>query len=141
MASAAEGLDAWLLWEHAWLVQLGAAGGWALECAAMPPRAKLECPAWAWAGLQDAFGAWGAAGSTLEAELRALQQPAPLDLRVNTLKAPSTAAAMLASIQAAGFSGAAATPWAPRGIRMPARVPLGLIPGLLEGLVEPMDEG
>jgi hypothetical protein len=138
---ADEVLDAALLWEHAWLLKLGGCGGWRLECAAMPPQARLECPAWAWAGLQDAFGAWGTPGSTLEAELLALQLPAPLDLRVNTLKAPPATAATLAAIQAAGFFGAAAAPWAPHGIRMPSRVPLGSIPGLLEGLVEPMDAG
>ena len=104
-----------------------------LESSDMDVQHRLECPDWAWQGFQDAFG------DSLENELRALQVAPPLDLRVNTLKATREEA--LASIRAAGFDKAKATPFAPQGIRIPDRVPLGSVPGLLEGIVEPMDEG
>ena len=56
-------------------------GTGSLESEGMERRVRLECPEWAWTGLLEAFGKDG-----IEAELRAMQLPAPLDLRVNTLK-------------------------------------------------------
>jgi len=105
-----------------------------LEVPEMDRRAALECPEWAWEPFLAAFGAAAA-----ETELRALQRPAPLDLRVNTLKARSPAAA-LAAIRDAGFD-AAPTPFSPLGVRLAKRAALGRVPGLLAGMVEPMDEG
>ena len=82
----------------------------------------------------------GGSDPALSAELRALQEPAPLDLRVNLLKQPSRAAA-LEALKQAGLEAREAT-WSPVGIRLLGRrVPLSQIPGLLEGAVEPMDEG
>ena len=46
----------------------------------------------------------------------------------------------LQRIQLANFD-AYATPYSPLGIRLDKRVPLGSIPGLLDGAVEPQDEG
>jgi len=96
------------------------------------------------------------------AELRALSEAAPLDLRVNLLK--GTRQEALAALRAAGFA-AAPTPYSPIGIRLAQRsgtIELGQLPGLLEvrarvrvranpnpnpnpspdqGRVEPQDEG
>lgn len=115
--------------EHAWLARLGEAP---LETEAMPERIRLECPEWAWPGFQATFG--DAAGD----ELRAMLHPAPLDLRTNTLKTSRDRA--LAAIHNAGFA-AEATPYAPTGIRMRERLALGRLPGLLDGAVDPQDEG
>lgn len=103
-----------------------------LEQTGTPPGVRLECPDWAWSGFQRAFGA------EAERELAALLSPAPLDLRVNRLK--SDRASALAAIRAAGFD-AKPTPYAPDGVRLAGRVALGRIPGLLEGAVDPQDEG
>ena len=79
--------------------------------------------------------------SQVGAELRALSEAAPLDLRVNLLK--GTRQEALAALRAAGFA-AAPTPYSPTGIRLAQRsgtIKLGQLPGLLEGLIEPQDEG
>ena len=116
--------------EQAWLDQLKPP----LEDDGMPIASRLECPAWAWPSFVAAFGE-----AKVEQELRALQPDAPLDLRVNTLKATRSEA--LAAIRAAGFT-AEPAPYSPVGIRLKERaVVLGQVPGLLEGVVEPQDEG
>ena len=116
--------------ELQWLSALGPAP---LETEDMPLSARLECPDWAWSGMQAAFG------ESVEAELRALQKPAPLSLRVNTLKA--TRAEALTALNDAGFT-ASPTRFSPLGIVLEERdVALGRLPGLLEGVVEPQDEG
>jgi 16S rRNA C967 or C1407 C5-methylase (RsmB/RsmF family) len=106
-----------------------------LECDRMDLQTMLECPEWAWSGLKEAFPN----EEDLSKELRALQQPAPLDLRVNTLKCERREDALM-SIRNAGYD-ATSTPWSPIGIRLEERTALGKIPGLLDGLVEPQDEG
>ena len=66
------------------------------------------------------------------AELRALSEAAPLDLRVNLLK--GTRQEALAALRAAGFA-AAPTPYSPIGIRLAQQsgtIELGQLPGLLE---------
>lgn len=115
--------------EMGWLSRLGPAP---LETAEMPVRVRLECPEWAWPGFERAFGP-GA-----EAELAALLAPAALDLRVNRLKTDRASA--LAAIRQAGFT-ATKTRFSPDGLRLPERVALGRLPGLLEGTVDPQDEG
>ena len=58
---------------------------------------------------------------------------------MNTLKCERRKDALRA-IRSAGFD-ARSTPWSPLGIRLEERTALGKIPGLLHGIVEPMDEG
>lgn len=111
---------------------LGALDGGVLESADMPRQVALECPDWAWPSFQAAFG------DTVETELAALIDTAPLDLRVNTLKSNHQNA--IAAIRAGGFE-ARGTPYAPHGIRLKERVALGRLPGLLDGAVDPQDEG
>lgn len=67
----------------------------------------------------------------------ALNQPAPTDVRVNTLK--TTREAALAALQAAGLD-AAPLPYAPQGLRLAQRLSRQS-PLLLEGQLEPQDEG
>ncbi|MEQ8702112.1 MAG: MFS transporter, partial [Bauldia litoralis] len=89
-------------------------------------------PAW----LADRLGA--VFGDTAEAELTALAGPAPVDLRVNTLKADrETARAALAG---EGVD-ATPTPWSPLGLRLAERTPLANLRVFREGLVEVQDEG
>jgi predicted O-methyltransferase YrrM len=109
--------------------------GTPLECKGMDLQTKLECPTWAWTGLKEAFPN----EEDLVKELRALMEPAPLDLRVNSLKCENRIDA-LRDIIDAGYD-ATSTPWSPIGIRLQERTALGKIPGLLDGIVEPQDEG
>src|SRR4051812_13155276 len=78
-----------------------------------PPRpdwVEGEYPAWLEAELRRAFG------PRLLEEMSALQERAPVDLRVNTLKAKRPD--VLAALQAEGFA-AQPTPHSPWGIRIP----------------------
>jgi 16S rRNA (cytosine967-C5)-methyltransferase len=69
---------------------------------------------------------------------RALNQPAPLDLRVNALKADR--AAVLAKLEQDGIA-AAACPYAPEGIRLAGKPALAKHPLFLDGSIEVQDEG
>lgn len=114
------------------LAMLAALGPPPLDQPETPRQARLECPDWAWPGLRAAFG------EGIERELEALLAPAPLDLRVNTLKIDRATA--LKAMRRAGLD-VAPTPYAPHGLRLRRRMALGKVPGLLDGGVEPQDEG
>ncbi len=77
-----------------------------------------------------------------EAELlaltRALNQPAALDLRVNTLK--TNRPAVLAQLAQEGLA-ATACPWAPEGVRLAGKPFLAKHPLFLDGCIEVQDEG
>ncbi|HET9662700.1 MAG TPA: RsmB/NOP family class I SAM-dependent RNA methyltransferase, partial [Burkholderiales bacterium] len=69
---------------------------------------------------------------------RALQQPAPLDLRVNTVRARRDE--VLAELAASGIDGRA-TPYSPVGIRVRDRPAINRHPLFLTGAIEVQDEG
>jgi len=69
---------------------------------------------------------------------RALNSPAPLDLRVNTLKADR--AAVLGALVAEGLA-ATACPYAPNGLRLKTKPFLQKHPLFLDGSIEVQDEG
>ena len=69
---------------------------------------------------------------------QSLNQPAPLDLRVNVLKLGRDAA--LARLRDSGFD-AAPCPWSPHGIRFAGKPALQKHPLFLDGSVEVQDEG
>ena len=99
---------------------------------AMPPEIAGECPDWALAGLIQRFG------DAFAPEMAALLDQAPLDLRVNSLKADRDD--MLAALQAQGLA-AAACPLAPLGIRVADRPSLADVPQVKSGELEVQDEG
>jgi len=68
---------------------------------------------------------------------RALQQPAPLDLRVNTIRADRDT--VLGQLAASGLQGEA-TPYSPLGIRLKGRPALNRHPLFLGGSIEVQDE-
>ncbi|MGD9616054.1 MAG: RsmB/NOP family class I SAM-dependent RNA methyltransferase [Alphaproteobacteria bacterium] len=74
----------------------------------------------------------------LDDEMAALNAPAPLDLRVNTLKADREIARRAL---AAEHIHAEATPWSPLGLRLRHRAPLAATAAFKDGLVEVQDEG
>jgi len=101
---------------------------------APPPHVAGEYPQWLAPSLQRAFGA------RLAEEMAALQARAPVDLRVNTLKAARPE--VLAGLQAEGFA-AMATSHSPVGIRIPpgeGSAALAKSPLFLAGAFEFQDE-
>lgn len=77
-------------------------------------------------------------GGECSALVDALKQPAPLDLRVNVLKAKRPA--VLAQLVAQGLD-VAPTPYAPMGLRLPGKPALQREPLYQDGTIEVQDEG
>lgn len=98
----------------------------------MPDAVRLEYPEW----MDRSFRAlWG---ERLETEMSALNQSAPVDLRVNTLKAtPEDALARLRE----DYVDCEPTNLSPLGIRVGGKVRLGGTRAFKEGWVEVQDEG
>jgi 16S rRNA (cytosine967-C5)-methyltransferase len=103
--------------------------GRTLNHASMPDAVRLEMPDWLLPLLSTRFGA---------AELTALLEPAPLDLRVNLLKATREEAA--AALAAEGLE-ATPTPFSPWGLRIEGRRQVTTGPAFRAGLIEIQDEG
>jgi 16S rRNA (cytosine967-C5)-methyltransferase len=114
--------------EKTWLAALKAQ-----DLEALPLEIKADLPDWVIEKLRRTLG---------EAEIlalaRGLQQPAPLDLRVNTLKAPREA--VLDRLAYDGIA-AAPTPHSPIGVRLREKPALNKHPMFLDGAVEVQDEG
>lgn len=110
---------------------LTALAGRSLGDAAQPLYVRCNIPSW----LEDPFRV--ALGGALEHELAALSEEAPVDLRVNSLKASRRQ--VMAQLAASGVA-AEPTPFSALGLRLGARVNLGETPVLREGLAEPQDE-
>jgi 16S rRNA (cytosine967-C5)-methyltransferase len=106
--------------------------GETIEHPDQPRFVRLEYPEWLEPKLLDAFGA------RLEEEMTALMAEAPLDLRVNLLKA--TLPQARAALVEAGLD-PVETPFSPWGLRLPDRVALGQLDAFQAGLVEVQDEG
>ena len=98
----------------------------------MPEPVLLNLPEWALPSLRARFG------DTLATEAASLDQPAPLDLRVNTLKIDRTQAA--AALAAEGLE-TIPTPFSPWGLRLPGRRPVTATRAYQDGLIEVQDEG
>ncbi len=98
----------------------------------MPDHVRLEYPEW----MDRSFRAlWG---DDLAREMSALNQPAPLDLRVNTIKTtPEEALARLRE----DYVTCEPTPLSPIGIRVEGKVRLGGTRAFKDGLVDVQDEG
>lgn len=98
-----------------------------------------NAPLWARANLPPAIAEMvqEAFGVDTEMELAALNGRAPLDLRVNTLKA--TRDEVIAQLRGEGIT-TGPTPLSPIGIRIPDRVRLDTHPLFTDGLFEPQDE-
>ncbi|MBO0711896.1 MAG: RsmB/NOP family class I SAM-dependent RNA methyltransferase, partial [Acetobacteraceae bacterium] len=118
--------------DRATLAALATLEGCAVEHPEMPDAVRFELPDW----LLPLFAA--RFGDALAAEMAALALPAPLDLRVNLLKATrEEAQAMLAADDVE----AAPTPLSPWGLRVFGRTALGATKAFRSGVVEIQDEG
>ena len=114
--------------EEAWLGSIKAAGE-----AELPAAVRCDLPDWLHERLAAQYGE-----DEVLALSRALNQPAPLDLRVNALK--TGRAAVLEKLQAEGIA-AEATPYAPLGVRLRDKPALSKHPLFLDGSFEVQDEG
>ncbi len=111
---------------------LGELEGHTLGHPAQPDAVAMEMPDWVLPHLRARFGA------DLEAEMAAMQTPAPLDLRVNLLKATREQA--LAALLAEQIQ-AEPTRLSPWGLRIEGRRPVSTGAAFQSGLVEIQDEG
>lgn len=109
-----------------------ALAGQALDRPDQPLWVRQEFPEWLEGDLRVAFG------SRLEAEMAALMAEAPLDLRVNTLRATRDAAVRAL---AAEDIEAMPTPLSPWGLRVHSRPPLATLQSFRHGAYEVQDEG
>jgi len=114
--------------EEEWL-----AAAKAMPEADLPPAVRCDMPDWLYQALETQFGA----EETLKLA-HALNLPAPLDLRVNTLKADRDT--VLARFAADGI-GADAGNLSPLAVRLREKPALAQHPLFLEGTIEVQDEG
>ena len=104
----------------------------ALDRSKLPLTARYNLPPWLEPAMREAFG------SRIEYELDALQDRAPLDLRVNTLKCNrETARRRLAGEGIASEE----TPWSPWGLRIQDAASVTATETFSDGWVDIQDEG
>ncbi|MDR3522037.1 MAG: RsmB/NOP family class I SAM-dependent RNA methyltransferase [Acidocella sp.] len=106
--------------------------GHTLEHPNMPDAVKYEVPDWIMPRLEAQFG------PALKAEMDAMAQTAPLDLRVNALKATRDQAILAL---AAEQLDARPTPYSPWGLRLAGRQSITQGKAFQDGIVEIQDEG
>jgi 16S rRNA (cytosine967-C5)-methyltransferase len=98
-----------------------------------PPGVRLDLPDWLVERIERSAGE-----EALQEFARAMQRPAPLDLRVNSLRAERDV--VIARLQAEGVK-ASATPYSPLGVRLLEKPALNKHPLFTSGAVEVQDEG
>jgi 16S rRNA (cytosine967-C5)-methyltransferase len=106
--------------------------GHTLNHPTMADAVRLEVPDWLLASLAARFGA------DLAAEMAALAEPAPLDMRVNLLKCDREQARMALAAEGWEAEPMKLSPW---GLRIDGRRPVTSGPAFQSGLVEIQDEG
>lgn len=114
--------------EETWLGQVKS-----LRMEDLPLPVQAELPEWVAEKLRATM-----ADADILAVGRAMQQPAPLDLRVNTLL--SSRDEVLQGLRLEGVD-AQPTPWSPIGVRVQGRPALNRSPLFLGGRFEVQDEG
>jgi 16S rRNA (cytosine967-C5)-methyltransferase len=114
--------------EGKWLAQAKA-----VKMEELPPAVRLDLPDWLYAEFSAQFAA------DEVAQLAAgLNQPAPLDLRVNSLK--TSRQGVLARLLADGLVAESCT-YSPLGIRLAGKPALSKHPLFIDGSIEVQDEG
>ena len=106
--------------------------GHTLDHPGMPAAVRFELPDWLYPRIAARFG------DALPAEMAAMNEPAPLDLRANLLK--GTREQALAALKQEGWD-ARPMPWSPWGLRIDGRRPVTAGAAFQSGLVEIQDEG
>jgi 16S rRNA (cytosine967-C5)-methyltransferase len=103
-----------------------------LEYREMPPEVRLEVPGWLIPRLEPVYG------DQVTAELAALLDEAPVDLRVNTLKANRAAALSALAEEGVIARPGTLSPWS---LRLEGRPNVAATKAFTDGLVEVQDEG
>ncbi|HTC12408.1 MAG TPA: RsmB/NOP family class I SAM-dependent RNA methyltransferase [Acetobacteraceae bacterium] len=111
---------------------LGELIGRTLDHPSMPVAVRLELPDWILPKLEARFGA------SLGAELTAMLEPAPLDMRANLLKGTREDARTALAVEGYEAEPTRLSPW---GLRLPGRRPVTAGKAFQSGLVEIQDEG
>jgi 16S rRNA (cytosine967-C5)-methyltransferase len=114
--------------EAAWLAEVSR-----IDRRALPEKLRHNLPDWLAAALRAQLG-----DEAFWPLVAALERPAPLDLRVNTLKGKRAQA--IASLLADGIQ-AAPTPYSPWGLRVAGKPALNKAAAFATGVVEVQDEG
>jgi 16S rRNA (cytosine967-C5)-methyltransferase len=114
--------------EQAWLARVRS-----IDRAALAPKLRHNLPDWIAQPLQAQLGDVG-----FWALVQSLDQPAPLDLRVNLLKTKREAAQV--ALAAAGIE-ARPTPYSPWGLRVQGKPALNRLELFTGGEIEVQDEG
>jgi 16S rRNA (cytosine967-C5)-methyltransferase len=114
--------------EGKWLAQAKA-----VKVEELPPAVRLDLPDWLYAEFSAQFAAEEVARLAA-----GLNQPAPLDLRVNSLK--GSRQGVLARLLADGLA-AEPCPYSPLGIRLAGKPALSKHPLFMDGSIEVQDEG
>lgn len=114
--------------EKEWLASLKAR-----DLDSLPYEVRADLPDWVIERLRPALG-----DEALLALARGLQEPAPLDLRVNTMKAPREA--VLDRLDYDEIA-AESTRYSPIGVRLRGKPAINRNPMFLDGAVEVQDEG
>ena len=118
--------------EPAERVALAPLEGHTLDHPGMPAAVRAEVPDWIFPRLAARFG------DAVAAELAAMAEPAPLDLRVNTLKATREAARAALAGEGVSAEPTLLSPW---GLRVEERRSVVTACAFRKGLVEIQDEG
>jgi len=107
-----------------------------IDLAAAPAAVRAELPLWLYAAVSAQYG-------DADALLAALTEPAPLDLRVNTLKAQrdEVLAALRAATREHAPIDAEPTRFSPEGVRLYDKPGLARWAVYRDGLIEVQDEG
>jgi len=114
--------------EGKWLAQAKA-----VKMEELPPAVRLDLPDWLYAEFSAQFGA-----DEVVQLAAGLNQPAPLDLRVNSLKASRQG--VLARLLGDGLVAEPCT-YSPLGIRLAGKPALSKHPLFMDGSIEVQDEG
>jgi len=114
--------------ERNWLVAVAT-----LDTSTLPAKLRHNLPDWLAGALHGQLD-----DAQFELLTAALLQPAPLDLRVNVLKAKREEVQQ--TLQQADIH-AAATPYSPWGLRVEGRPAINTLPAFRAGLFEVQDEG
>lgn len=99
----------------------------------LPFEVRCDLPDWVIAAMRERFD-----DATLLKHAQALQQAAPLDLRVNLVKSPREA--VIERLAADGFR-TRATPYSPAGLRLDGKPAINRHALFLDGTIEVQDEG
>ncbi len=113
--------------EQAWLAQIAR-----IDRATLPEKLRHNLPDWLAAPLRDTLG------DEFWPLVQAMSEAAPLDLRVNVLKAKRED--VQRALTDAGFT-VAPTPYSPWGLRVQGKPALHKLEVFTQGLVEVQDEG